>query len=112
MTVNPVMRSRLETQGFCGLDDATLEEVGPWLRWAPSLCTLCMAAGVLRRFACGIATVWLVVTGWAFHSGALALGYALGIPLILVAALVSITHICIPSLIYNALFRRGGVANG
>lgn len=160
MTVNPVMRSRLETQGFCGLDDATLEEVGPWLRWSPSLCTLCMAAGVLlksplilwalaataflgallpfhpfdllynygvrhltgtrplphqgpqRRFACGIATVWLVVTGWAFHSGALTLGYALGISLILVAALVSITHICIPSLIYNALFRRGGVTNG
>ena len=33
------------------------------------------------------------------------LGYALGIPLILVAGLVSVTHICIPSMIYNALLR-------
>lgn len=61
--------------------------------------------GPQRRFACGMASVWAVATGWAFHSGAAMLGYALGIPLILVAALVSVTHICIPSLIYNALLR-------
>lgn len=156
MAVNPVLRNRLETQGFCDLDDATLEEVGPWLRWSPVLCTLVMTVGVLlqsprllwglaaiaflgvllpfhpfdllynhglrhltgtrplphqgpqRRFACGIATVWLLATGWAFHAGASTLGYALGVLLILVAALVSITNICIPSMIYNALFRRAG----
>ena len=62
--------------------------------------------GPQRRFACGIAFVWLIATGWAFHSGAATLGYVLGVPLILVAALVSITHFCIPSLIYNTLFRR------
>lgn len=62
--------------------------------------------GPQRRFACGLATVWLVVTGWAFHANEPAIGSALGIPLILVAALVSITHICIPSMIYNALFRK------
>ena len=36
------------------------------------------------------------------------LGYALGIPLILVAGLVSVTHICIPSLIYNTLLQAAG----
>ena len=147
------IRQRLEAQGFSGLDDATLQEIGPWLRWSPTLCTLSMVAGVglaspailwalaataflgvwlpfhpfdllynygarhltgtrplphqgpQRRFACGIATVWLVATGWLFHTGATTLGYALGIPLILVAGLVSVTHICIPSMIYNAIFR-------
>jgi hypothetical protein len=147
------VRQRLEAQGFYGLDDVTLREIGPWLRWSPALCTLSMLAGVglaspsilwalaataflgvwlpfhpfdllynygarhltgtrplphqgpQRRFACGIATVWLVATGWLFHTGATTLGYALGIPLILVAGLVSVTHICIPSMIYNAIFR-------
>lgn len=40
------VRQRLEAQGFYGLDDATLREVGPWLRWSPVLCTLTMIAGV------------------------------------------------------------------
>lgn len=158
MAVSAVIRSRLEAQGFCGLDDATLEEIGPWLRWSPALCTLLMAAGVLlkspmviwglaavalvgallpfhpfdllynygaryltgtrvlphgpqRRFACGVATVWLLATGWAFHAGAVIPGYALGVPLILVAALVSTTHFCIPSLIYNTLFRKRAVTS-
>lgn len=153
MPVNSSVRRRLEAQGFCGLDDATLEEVGPWLRWSPALCTLLMIAGVAlqspavlwalattaflgtllpfhpfdllynhvarhltgtrplpqqgpqRRFACGIATVWLAITGWVFHSGSTTLGYAFGIPLILVAGIVSVTHFCVPSLIYNTLFR-------
>jgi hypothetical protein len=147
------VRRRLEAQGFRGLDDATLREIGPWLRWSPVLCTLVMVTGVAlgspailwalaataffgvwlpfhpfdllynygarhltgtqplphqgpqRRFACGIATAWLIATGWLFHTGATTLGYALGIPLILVASLVSVTHICIPSMVYNALFR-------
>jgi len=64
--------------------------------------------GPQRRFACGIATAWLVATGWAFHSGSTIVGYALGVPLILVAALVSVTHFCIPSLIYNTLFSHRG----
>lgn len=67
--------------------------------------------GRQRRFACGIAAIWLVATGWAFQSGASMLGYGLGIPLILVAALVSVTHFCIPSLIYNTLFGRKGPAD-
>lgn len=154
MAISAVTRSRLEAQGFCGLDDATLEEVGPWLRWSPVLCTLVMTVGVLltsplvlwglaaiaflgtllpfhpfdllynhgarhltgtrplphhgpqRRFACGMAAAWLVATGWAFHVGAVAVGYGLGTALIFVAALVSVTNFCIPSFIYNTLFRR------
>lgn len=153
MASNSLVRRRLEAQGFCNLDDATLNEVGPWLRWSPAFCTLFMVAGVAlkspavlwalaataflgtllpfhpfdlfynygaryltgtrplphqgpqRRFACGIATVWLLATGWAFHVGALLTGYLLGVPLILVAAIVSITHFCIPSLIYNTWFK-------
>jgi uncharacterized protein DUF4395 len=156
MSMNPAVRSRLEAQGFCGLDDATLEEVAPWLRWSPVLCTLCMVVGIAtqssivlwalaataflgvllpfhpfdllynygvryltgtrplprqgvqRRFACGIATAWLVATGWAFYVGAATLGFILGVPLVLVAALVSMTHICIPSMIYNAVFSKRG----
>ncbi len=153
MAVSSAVRRRLEAQGFCDLDEATLNEVGPWLRWSPAFCTLFMAAGVAlkspmvlwalaltaflgallplhpfdllynygaryltgtrplphqgpqRRFACGVATVWLLATGWAFYVDAPLIGYLLGVPLILVAALVSITHDCIPSLIYNTLFK-------
>jgi len=152
MTIDAMVRRRLEAQGFVGLDDAALGELAPWLRWSPSLCTVFMILGVAipspsilwalavtallgailpfhpfdllynygmrfvtgtrplphqgpqRRFACGIATAWLVATGWTFQSGAAIVGYALGIPLILVAALVSVTQFCIPSFIYNALF--------
>lgn len=154
MPDSSVVRSRLEAQGFCGMDDATLEEVGPWLRWSPALCTAFMTTGVVlkspeilwalagtaclgtllpfhpfdllynygmrfltgtrplphhgpqRRFACGIATAWLAGTGWAFHIDANMLGHGLGILLILVAGLVSVTHVCIPSLIYNRFFGR------
>jgi hypothetical protein len=37
MPVNPVVRNRLEPQGYCGLDDAALQELAPWLRWTYSL---------------------------------------------------------------------------
>jgi len=154
------LRKRVEVQGFCHLDDATLRELGPWLRWSPAVCTLFMVIGVAlpsplvlwglaataflgvllpfhpfdllynhgaryltgtgplppqtpqRRFACGIATVWLAGTGWAFYAGANALGYTLGISIILVAGLVSVTHICIPSLVYNVLFKVRAAAGG
>jgi hypothetical protein len=148
------LRRRLEAQGFCGLDDATLSEIGPWLRWSPALCAVFMAAGTAlasppllwalaavaalgavfpahpfdllyngairhvtgtrplprhgpqRRFACGLAAAWLVGTGLAFERGAAALGYALGAALTAVAVLVAVTNFCIPSLVYNTLFRR------
>lgn len=152
MAISSVVRKRLEAQGFCNLDDSTLDKLAPWMRWSPALCTVVMAAGTAlnspvilwslaataflgtllpfhpfdllynygmrfltrtrplpyhsaqRRFACAIAAVWLIGTGWAFQVGSTLVGYALGVPLILVAGLVSITHFCIPSLIYNTLF--------
>jgi hypothetical protein len=58
------------------------------------------------RFACGVGAVWLVATASAFQSGALIVGYILGAALTGIAVLVSTTDICIPSMIYNMLFRR------
>ena len=158
MTINSVIRSRLEAQGFCNLDDIALAELAPWMRWSPAICSIITVIGVSlksptilwslasvaflgtilpfhpfdllynygmrfltrtralpnqgpqRRFACGIATAWLVGTGWAFHSGATLVGYALGISLVCVAGLVSVTHFCIPSLIYNTLFSAKNVS--
>jgi len=160
MAINPVVRRRLEAQGFCNLDDSTLAELAPWMRWSPALCTVFIAAGTAlnsplilwslaaiafigallpfhpfdllynygmryvtgtrplpyhgaqRRFACGIATVWLIGTGWAFHVGATLIGYALGVPLVLIAGLASVIHFCIPSLIYNTLFKAGPASAG
>ncbi|MGH3675877.1 MAG: DUF4395 family protein [Mycobacterium sp.] len=154
MTVNPTVRSRLEAQGFCGLDDEMLESLAPWLRWTYTLGTLVtvigvalMSPGVLwvlaaitsvgillpfhpfdllynygfryltgtgpfpksgrqRRFVFGVATAWVLATGWAFSLGSNILGLALGAALILVGALASITHFCIPSFIYNTVLGR------
>jgi hypothetical protein len=62
--------------------------------------------GPQRRFACGLATVWLIGTGWVFHEGSDVAGYVLGGLLFAVSAIVSTTHFCIPSLIYNTLFSQ------
>ena len=60
--------------------------------------------GAPGRFACGLGTVWLVVTAWAFYTGMMLTGYILGGLLVLVAVLVSTIHFCIPSLIYRMIF--------
>ena len=60
--------------------------------------------GVPGRFACGLGTVWLVVTAWAFYSGMMLTGYILGANLVIVAGLVGTTHFCIPSLIFRSIF--------
>jgi len=62
--------------------------------------------GAPRRFACGMAAGWLVVTGLAFATGADAAGYALGGALVAVGGLVSVTHFCIPSTVFRLIFRR------
>jgi hypothetical protein len=41
------LRRRVEAQGFHGLDDAALAEIGPWLRWSPALCAVLMAAATI-----------------------------------------------------------------
>jgi hypothetical protein len=154
MPVNPITRSRLEAQGSTGLNDTTLEQLAPWMRWTYTLGTLVTVIGVVlmspavlwtlaaitcagiflpfhpfdllynygmryatrtgpfpssgaqRRFVSLVATVWLIATGWAFSVGAAIAGIALGVPLILVGALASITNFCIPSFIYNTLAAR------
>ncbi len=62
--------------------------------------------GAPRRFACGMAAVWLMATAAAFTAGAPVVGYVLGGVLTAVAGLVATTHFCIPSLVYGALFGR------
>jgi hypothetical protein len=65
-------------------------------------------SGPQRHCVVAVATLWLVATGWAFYVGADIVGVALGVPLILVAALASTTHLCIPSLIYTTVVKRAG----
>jgi hypothetical protein len=60
--------------------------------------------GAPGRFACGLGTVWLLVTAGMFYSGMMLTGYILGGLLVMVAVLVSTIHFCIPSLIYRMLF--------
>jgi hypothetical protein len=151
MPVDPTVRSRLEAQGFYGLDEATLEKLAPWMRWTYTLGTLIAVIGVAlmsptvlwtlaaitsvgilfpvhpfdllynyvmrhlthtgpfpqsgpqRRFVFVFATAWLIATGWAFYIGAVAVGLTLGVALILVGGLASITNFCIPSFIYNTV---------
>lgn len=60
--------------------------------------------GAPARFACGLATVWLLSTAWAFSAGHTSAGYLLGGLLVATGTLVSTTDICIPSLVYRTLF--------
>jgi hypothetical protein len=154
MSVSNTTRRRLEVQGFAGLDDAGLAEVGPWLRFTPGICAALMGLGTAlasapllfalvpiaalgavfpahlfdvvynyglrrltgtrplppngapRRFACGMAAVWLAGTALAFAAGADVVGYALGGVLTSVAAMVGTTHFCIPSTVYRLVFRQ------
>jgi len=57
--------------------------------------------GVPARFACGVGSILLIVTGFAFYSGATTAGYILGASLFAVAFLVGTTDICIPSIIFR-----------
>jgi hypothetical protein len=45
MAPSPIVRRRLEVQGFVGLDDETLAQVAPWLRLSPALCSVLMGLG-------------------------------------------------------------------
>ena len=62
-----------------------------------------------RRFACQLATPWIVAIAVAFLAGAPALAWILAVPLLLVAATVTTTNWCLPSLVYGLLHgRRAG----
>ena len=58
------------------------------------------------RFASGTALVLLIGSAIAFELDLAWLGYALGGVVISVATLVSVTHFCIPSMVYQFLFGR------
>jgi|CXWL01.1.fsa_nt_gi hypothetical protein len=62
------------------------------------------------RFACGVATAWLGIVLWLFSTGAVLAGNVMGGLLVAVAILVTTTDYCVPSLIFNALFRSGNTA--
>ena len=60
--------------------------------------------GTPNRFACGVGTVWLLLTGLAFYAGYITTGYILGALLCVVGILVSTINFCIPSFIYRMIF--------
>ncbi|SIN84145.1 DUF4395 family protein [Algoriphagus halophilus] len=57
------------------------------------------------KFACTIAAIGLSLTAWLFYHGQNLAGYLVGGSLFLVALTVSTTDFCIPSKIYNFLFK-------
>lgn len=59
-----------------------------------------------RRFACQLATPWIAGIAVAFLAGLTALAWILAVPLLLVAATVTATNWCLPSLIYGLLHGR------
>jgi hypothetical protein len=59
-----------------------------------------------RKFACMVATVWLIATSWAFYGGATILGYALGGSLVIAAGVPTFTDFCIPSFFYGLMFGK------
>jgi len=65
-----------------------------------------------RRFACQLATPWIAAIAVAFVVGLTAVAWALAVPLLLVAAVVTTTNWCLPSLMYGLLHgrRQGGAA--
>ena len=60
--------------------------------------------GPPSRFACGVGALWLIVTVGVFDAGWTIAGYVLGFTLASVAILVSTIDICLPSMIFRAIF--------
>ena len=58
VTISLSTRTRIETQGFVGLDDRTLSQINYWLRLSPTICMAWAAVGT----ALGSATLlWFLV---------------------------------------------------
>jgi hypothetical protein len=58
------------------------------------------------RFACGIASLWIGIIILLLKSGFDVWAYLAGGILLVVAGLVSMLDLCIPSIVYNYLFKR------
>ena len=56
------------------------------------------------KFACGMATPWLGGTVYLFMNQQITAAYLFGGALIITGLLVSTIDLCIPSILYNALF--------
>lgn len=63
------------------------------------------------KFACSIATVWIMATTYMFMSENSLVAYILGAALACVAMLVSTIDFCIPSILFNAFFMRKQKSN-
>jgi hypothetical protein len=63
------------------------------------------------RFACGIASVWLSITIYLLYNNYIISGNVLAIALLAVGTLVVTTDICIPSIIYNGIFKKTKTIN-
>lgn len=153
MSLSATVRHRLEAQGFT-CDVAGFEQVEPWLRFTPALCTILIGIatafalppllwataglaaigavfpvhpfdlvytvsvrslaktpslprnGSPRRFAGGVATLSLAGEAVAFQAGSGGLGYAVGALLVAVGLVVTTTHFCVPSTLYQAWYAR------
>ncbi len=55
------------------------------------------------KFACGIATPWIASVIYLFNSGAMAAAYVMGLLFLSIAAILSLTDFCIPSVLFNEL---------
>jgi hypothetical protein len=58
-----------------------------------------------RRFACQLATPWIVAIAVAFLAGSVTVAWVIAAPLLVVAATVTTTNWCLPSFIYGLLHR-------
>lgn len=59
-----------------------------------------------RRFACQLATPWIVAIAVAFLASADAVAWIVAAPLLVAAATVTTTNWCLPSFVYGLLHRR------
>ena len=60
--------------------------------------------GAPVRFGCGVGTLWMLGTAWAFFAGHALVGYVMGFALTGLALIIGTTDICVPSMMYRALF--------
>ena len=59
-----------------------------------------------QHFSCGVAALWFALMGVAFHVDAATIGNLLGVAFVFTSGLVSLTDICIPSIMYRLITTR------
>jgi hypothetical protein len=59
-----------------------------------------------RRFACQLATPWIIAIAVAFLAGADPVAWILAVPLLATGAVVTTTNWCLPSFVYGLLHGR------